>query len=168
METCKLDDRYLVNLVDGLLFRKGKNHPVGSKTQKNRYISCKLGGKKMRVHQAIYYQKYGEIPVKPFLVDHINEIKGDNRIQNLQKITYSENTKRSWKPRSLEKKKCTVDYLNGNTQKFHSIYACAKMLEVNNGVISRIVDNKYKGYKYTHDKDENRVTVFLTSCEDSL
>ena len=53
---------------------------------------CKNGVKKMcQVHRLVYEAFYGEIP-KGMQVNHINEIKTDNRLENLNLMTPKENT----------------------------------------------------------------------------
>ena len=53
---------------------------------------CKNGVKKMcQVHRLVYEAFYGEIP-DGMQVNHINEIKSDNRLENLNLMTPKENS----------------------------------------------------------------------------
>lgn len=56
--------------------------------------------KKVRMHRLIAERVFGEIP-EGYVVDHINHNSLDNRRENLEVITQSENMKRSpgWKKR---------------------------------------------------------------------
>ena len=79
----------------GVLIRKvqcGKRGKIGtiagSKTQKG-YFSVQIDGKPYFVHRVIFLYVRGRNPEE--VIDHINGIKGDNRIENLREITQSEN-----------------------------------------------------------------------------
>jgi hypothetical protein len=46
------------------------------------------------LHRLIYADAYGEIP-KGLEIDHINGIRDDNRIENLQAVSHKQNVQRS-------------------------------------------------------------------------
>lgn len=82
---------------DGFLIRKyTTNHKsligtkVGYKSTKG-YLECKIGKSKYQVHRLIWIWHYGDIP-EGMLINHINEIKDDNRIDNLELSTNRYNT----------------------------------------------------------------------------
>ena len=60
---------------------------VGSIDQRG-YVVTKIKGKHHSIHQLIYIYHYGEIVHQ---LDHINNDKTDNRIENLRDIPQSEN-----------------------------------------------------------------------------
>ena len=74
--------------------RKGK---ILSPILNRGYLVVKLGGpnKAYGVHQAVALAFHG---IKPdgLVVDHINGVKTDNRPENLEYVTSSENTKRQY------------------------------------------------------------------------
>ena len=79
-------DGYLI-ARERLSPRCGAGDRVGSITEKG-YIYTKIKGKPYKVHRLIYIYHYGEIVHQ---IDHINNIKDDNRIENLRDIPQSEN-----------------------------------------------------------------------------
>lgn len=54
------------------------------------YISPRLNGKKYLAHRIVYKIIHGEIPVG-MLIDHINRVTADNRLENLRMCTSAEN-----------------------------------------------------------------------------
>jgi len=81
---------------DGILFnridrgRRGKRGArVGSKTKRG-YLYCTLDSLRYGVHRLIYIMHNGDNE-EGLVIDHINGIKDDNRIENLRVVTYQEN-----------------------------------------------------------------------------
>lgn len=63
---------------------------VGSPNS-NWYIRFKIFDVLYRAHRVCWALHYGAWPPEHLHVDHINEIKNDNRIDNLQLVTLGEN-----------------------------------------------------------------------------
>ena len=59
----------------------------------------------LRVHRLVFEAFVGPI-TEGFVIDHINDIKSDNRLENLQMLSVAENTKKYWNtpPAQLRKK----------------------------------------------------------------
>lgn len=99
---------------DGKLYWKVKNgskHEVGSEvgsSDGSGYIRTTLHGKKERVHRIVWEMFYGEIP-KGLWIDHINQIKTDNRVENLRIV----------EPR-INARNCKIS--NSNTSGFTGVY----------------------------------------------
>lgn len=49
----------------------------------------------LRVHRLVYEAFVGPIP-EGFVIDHINDTKDDNRLENLQMLSVKENTQKYW------------------------------------------------------------------------
>ena len=58
-------------------------------TASHGYIILRIGGKFYRAHRLAWVYTYGTWPKSD--VDHINGLRGDNRIVNLRDVTHSEN-----------------------------------------------------------------------------
>jgi hypothetical protein len=83
---------YTYNPETGEVFGKfGK--VIKGKSEKG-YIKCSLWENKKQiwvlVHRFIWWISYGEVPKE---IDHINRVKGDNRLFNLRNVSHSENKK---------------------------------------------------------------------------
>jgi hypothetical protein len=63
--------------------------PVNHKTS-NGYLKAKVDGKLIPVHRLVWLLHYGDTPE---LIDHINGIRHDNRIENLRICNDSENAR---------------------------------------------------------------------------
>ena len=100
-------------------------------------------------------------------INHINFIRTDNRLKNLEVVTPSENNKKSTVNKNytflkdIRKKPKSVLATNLKTKKeikFESFYSAGKMLGINSGLIKMICDgkkycktanSKVEGCKYT-------------------
>lgn len=71
---------------------------VGFKST-NGYLECKIKKQKYAVHRIIWIMHYGDIPLD-MVVNHKNNIKNDNRIENLEIITNRKNVALSRNPKS--------------------------------------------------------------------
>jgi hypothetical protein len=62
--------------------RVGCTHPITG------YTNCNFFHRTYRVHRLIFLYHFGYLPP---IIDHINRVRDDNRIENLREATYSQN-----------------------------------------------------------------------------
>ena len=65
------------------------------------YRRVKFDGKTYQVHRLVWFYVHGTWPTDQ--LDHINGVKGDNRITNLREATNSQNQQNQRKPHSRNK-----------------------------------------------------------------
>ena len=120
------------------------------------YLFFKICDKKLEKainyyqHRFVYEVFRGSIPCC-FEVDHINEIKKDNRIKNLQLLTRNQNVGKS-------KNKPIISTIieNGKERRFISIKTASIELGISADSISKIC--RKKGKTATSKKDGNKYT----------
>ena len=101
-------------------------------------------------HRFVYEVFRGPIP-RCFEVDHINEIKSDNRIKNLQLLSHKHNIEKS-KNRPI----ISINIETGKERRYNSIKTAAIQFDISAGNISKVCRKKGKslssrknGKKYT-------------------
>ena len=109
-------------------------------------------------HRFIFECFHGKINDVKLVVDHINNIKTDNRLQNLQLLTHSQNKKKEHrKGKNLPPIRVRATNINsGESFDYDSINKCSKGLDINDCSIryvlkgitktatSKLDKNKYK------------------------
>ena len=93
------------------------------------------------------------------MVDHINNIKTDNRLENLQLITQSENMKKlQRKGKNLPAIRVQAININsGESFDYHSIYACSKILDIECASIRYVL----KGLTKTATSKKIKINILL-------
>lgn len=84
-------NRYVTK--EGLVFRVKNGILVQCKLSYNRfgYLQVSTPLRTLTVQKLVYETFYGEVP-KGFDIDHINDIKDDNRIENLRVLSHRDNS----------------------------------------------------------------------------
>ena len=118
------------------------------------YIRHSYKGKEFYVHQMVW-DLYGSHSRKGLQINHINGVKTDNRIENLEAITHSENIKHAYKLglkkplRNQLHAKCKVGdqeiiEIRILLEKGETLRSIAAKYGVHNLIISRIKNGKKK------------------------
>ena len=98
-------------------------------------------------HRFVYECFYGPIE-KNKQINHINSIRVDNRLKNLEVVTASENIRKSAKNRKFgcyrknPKRVTAVNLFTKKETNFYSFYSVYKMLGINPGQVSMICEGK--------------------------
>ena len=140
-------DKYEANR-NGIVRHIKNKKPVGHMTNRGYYqVTVNDNGKikSVRSHRFIYACFHGQITDKR-VVDHINNIKTDNRLDNLQLITQRENSiKNNTGGKSLPPIK--IKAINTETSEsfeYESINKAAKDLMIDTASICYILNGTYK------------------------
>ena len=128
--------------------------PSPGQKHKSGYLVCRVrkhgqnGQKNYYVHRFAYECFNGIIPDGK-VIDHVNNIKDDNRLCNLQLMTQQENCKKSAKRRDYtfaaknhQNKKC-VKATNSDTNEvsyYNSMYAVQQHLSINAGIVKMVCE----------------------------
>ena len=109
-------------------------------------------------HRFIFECFHGKINDVKLVVDHINNIKTDNRLENLQLITPRENQKKeNPNGKNLAPMPVRATNLNsGESFDYDSISKCSKRLDIHHASITRVLNGIYK--TATSKKDKNKYT----------
>ena len=158
---------------NGNIIHLVKQVPFIGQKHKNGYLFCMVrkhrqnGQKGYYVHRFVYECFNGIIPDGK-VIDHVNNIKDDNRLCNLQLMSQQENCKKSAKRRDYtfvaknhQNKKC-VKATNSDTNEvsyYNSMYAVNQHLGINAGVV-KMVCEKINSCKTGISKIDNHCYKF--------
>ena len=158
---------------NGNIIHLVKQVPSTGTKKKNGYMLCMVrkhgqnGHKGYSVHRFVYECFNGIIPDGK-VIDHVNNIKDDNRLCNLQLMTHQENCEKSAKRRDYtfvaknhQNKKC-VKATNCDTNEvsyYNSMYAIQQHLGINAGIV-KMVCEKINGCKTGISKIDNHSYKF--------
>ena len=111
-----------------------------------------------RKHRFIFECFHGKINDVKLVVDHINNIKTDNRLENLQLITQSQNIKKEH-IKGENRPPIRVRAINinsGESFDYDSISKCGRGLDIHHASICRVLNGIQK--TATSKKDKNKYT----------
>ena len=165
---------------NGNIIHLVKQVPSTGQKYKNGYLFCMVrkhgqnGKKGYYIHRFVYECFNGIIPDGK-VIDHVNNIKDDNRLCNLQLMSQQENCKKSAKRRDYtfaaknhQNKKC-VKATNSDTNEvsyYNSMYAVQQHLGINAGIVKMVcekinscktgiskIDNHSYKFEYVNEQD---------------
>ena len=138
----------------GKVINRDTLKPFSGFKNDNGYLSVTVNSinnikqKTLQAHRFIYECYHDIIPNK-MVIDHINDVKDDNRIKNLQLMTQQENCLKSAKNRDYKfagnnhrNRKC-VKAINCKTNEisyFKSMYSVKEHLGINPGLVQMIAE----------------------------
>ena len=107
-------------------------------------------------HRFIFECFHGKINDVKLVVDHINNTKTDNRLENLQLITFSQDNKkehRKGENRSAIRVRA-ININSGESFDYDSIKKCGKRLDINIASIRRVLNGIQKTATCKLDKNK--------------
>lgn len=135
-------------LINNTPIYKGKKLIVSSNSQG--YPRVHINKKAYRLHRLVAI-KYIKNPLNKRVVDHINGIKSDYSISNLQWLSYSENSKKSYdnisnmKNMHSRKRRKILSICNdtGLAKTHNSLRICAKYLNRDVAAVYRCLNGEW-------------------------
>ena len=184
---CSYKTRPIYNLYagseDGRIIHIVKQKPNFGKKSNNGYMIFTVrkfgesGRKNYQVHRFIYECYYGLIPNDRMQIDHINDVKDDNRLCNLQLLSHSENCKKSYKNRkhfnNHENRKCVkaTNEVRREVKYYFSISSAGHHIKINYRSIQMVCEGLTKTalskkdncqYTFKYIKDDLPVNYIKT------
>ena len=141
---------------DGVVINLRNKKNIKMSKNNSGYLYFKIYNKKLKNYKAFFQHRFvyevfkGKIP-HHLEIDHINNLKTDNRIKNLQLLTHKKNMQKSHNKRII-----SISIETGKKKIFDSIKKASNELDIDSSNISKVCRKIYKtatsrkdGCKYT-------------------
>lgn len=145
-------DKFNYNPATGVLSNRN-NDKVYTANNKG-YINVTCGSKSYTAHRVAWELFYGKEPEG--VIDHINGIKDDNRIDNLRDVSQKENMQNVYKPYKDE---------NGNKHEYIKFNKMSNMFKVAITINDTLI---YSHYYNTLPEAEAAVEVIQHALQDDI
>ena len=170
-----ISNTYKIN-VKKVIIINSRNQILKFNTGHNGYCSASFHGIARQVHRVVWNHINGIIP-NHLEIDHIDENRTNNKIENLQLLTHRENLLKAAKNRNYEfvsknhQNKHIVKIIDTVTLKIEicpSLYSAAMFSGVNCGIIKMCCDktnkcksgiSKLNNHKYTFEYTNEKPTL---------
>lgn len=154
----EIPNNYFIN-ISGDIFNFHNNVTLKKYEDRYGYNYYSLGGKKYKEHRLLAVVYIPNAENKP-TVNHINSIRNDNNIDNLEWSDFKEQQKHALHHGSKTSKE-VIDHDNDLT--FKSIGECAEYHKIDSSNVSRVLNNKRKNIK---SKLTNKILNISFKCRD--
>ena len=137
------------SLIDGVPYYNDLKLKLTNNSQGYVYVYIPEFKKRYRLHRLIAL-KYIKNPFNLPVVNHINNIKTDNTIKNLEWSTHSKNIMQSFKDNpgrvcGGKNRKVKATHKNGNIIYFNSVRECSRYLKRDSSAVTRCCQGEW-GY----------------------
>lgn len=129
---------------DGII-RRFKGHLLRQSTNKRGYAFVTVGNKTYKAHRIVAYAFLGS-PESGQVINHKNEVKTDNRSDNLEWVSQADNVRYSYERHSHRSRpKKVQQFLNGELiASFDSAREAARKTGFSQGAISAVCRGEFK------------------------
>ena len=164
---------YKINLKTQKIINK-HNLLIQMPTNKDGYVLCSIHHKQRLLHRVIYEHVHNIAIPNNMVIDHKNDIRNDNKIENLEMMSQSDNCIKSCKNRNYDyvkdnhknvHKVKVTNVATNETNIFKSVYGASEYTNVNVGIIQLICQGSLYSktgtskstntvYKFEYTEDE--------------
>jgi len=151
-------ETFLYDAETGELFwkasrsRNAKAGGVAGSLHSSGYRQVRVNNIAYREHRVIWVMHFGPIPVG-LVINHKDENPSNNRLENLETVTPSQNTNRGTRNARIAAAQSKPVYCHQTLTTYSSIKLAAKKLKLSAGNISKVLNNRRKhtgGFSFSY------------------